>query len=42
MELKTEVEERILHRLAKDNNYLEMWQGSRNLPAIQKELHVQK
>jgi len=35
--MKKEVEERKLHRMAKVHNFLEMWQGSQNLRATQKE-----
>ena len=41
LELKKEVEERKLHRMAKVHNFLEMWQGSYNLSATQKESHAQ-
>jgi len=37
MEMKTEAEERKLHRMAKVRNFVEMWQGSQNLRATQKE-----
>jgi len=37
MELKREVEEKKLHRMAKVHNFLEMWQGSQTLRATQKE-----
>jgi hypothetical protein len=40
-ELKKEAEERKLHRMAKDHDFLEMWQGSQNLCDIQKESHAQ-
>jgi len=36
-ELKKETEEWILHRIAKVHNFLDMWQGSQNLRATQKE-----
>jgi len=36
-EMKQEMEERTLHRMAKVHDFLEMWQGSQNLSAIQKE-----
>jgi len=35
--MKKEVEERKLHRMAKVHDFLEMWQGSQNLRATQKE-----
>jgi len=35
--LKTEVEERNFHRMAKVHNFLEMWQGSQNLHATLNE-----
>jgi len=41
-EMKKEVEERKLHRMAKVHDFLDMWQGSQNLPAIQKESCAQK
>ena len=37
VELKNEVDERNLHTLAKVHNFLEMWQGSQNLGATQKQ-----
>jgi hypothetical protein len=40
-EVKKEVEEGTLHRIAKVHDFLEMWQGSQNLRATQKESHVQ-
>jgi len=40
-EMKKETEERQLHRMAKVHHFLEMWQGSQNLCATQKELHTQ-
>jgi len=40
LELNIEVEERKLHRLAKVYDILEMWQGSQNLRATQKESHA--
>jgi hypothetical protein len=40
-EMKEEAEERKLHRMAKVHNFLEMWQGSRNLRATQKESRAQ-
>jgi hypothetical protein len=39
--MKKEVEERKLHRMAKLHDFLEMWQGSQNLLATQKESHAQ-
>jgi len=41
IELMTEAEERKLHRMAKVNNFLEMWQGSQNLHATQKASRTQ-
>jgi len=35
--MKKEAEEWKLHRMAKVHNFLEMWQGSQNLCATQKE-----
>jgi len=40
-EMKKEAEERKLHRMAKVHDFLEMWQGSRNLHATQKESRAQ-
>jgi len=40
-EMKTEAEERNLHRLPKVQDSLEMWQGSQNLCATRKESHHQ-
>ena len=40
-EMKKEAEERKLHRMAKVHDILEMWQGSRNLRATQKESRTQ-
>jgi len=40
-EMKKEEEERKLHRMAKVHDFLEMWQGSQNLPATQKESRAQ-
>jgi hypothetical protein len=37
LEMNKEVEERKLHRMAKVHNFLEMWQGSQNLCATQRE-----
>ena len=41
MEMKREVEEKKLHRMAKVHDLLEMWQGSQNLRATQMETHAQ-
>jgi hypothetical protein len=41
MELKREVEEKKLHRMAKVHDLLEMWQGSQTLRATQKEYCAQ-
>jgi len=41
LELMNEAEERILHRVAKVHNMVEMWQGSQNLSAIQKKACAQ-
>jgi len=41
MEIKREAEEKKLHGMAKVHNLLEMWQGSQNLRATQKESHAQ-
>jgi len=41
IELKREAEERKLHRKAKVHDFLEMWQGSQNLRATQKESRAQ-
>jgi len=41
LELKTEVDERKSHRMAKVYDFLEMWQGSQNECATQKESHAQ-
>jgi hypothetical protein len=38
--MNKEAEERILRRMAKVHDYLEMWQGSQNLSARQKESHA--
>jgi hypothetical protein len=38
---KKEAEERKLHRMAKIRDFLEMWQGSQNLRATQKESRAQ-
>jgi len=40
-EMKKEAEERTLHRMAKVHDFLEMWQGSQNLLATQKESRAQ-
>jgi len=40
-EMKKEAEERNLHRMANVHNFLEMWQGSQNLRATQKEFCAQ-
>jgi len=40
-EMKKEVEERILHRMAMVHDCLEMWQCSQSLRATQKESHAQ-
>jgi len=40
-EIKTGAEERKLHRMAKVHDFLEMWQGSENLRATQKESRAQ-
>jgi len=40
-EMKKEAEERKLHRMAKVHDVLEMWQGSQNLHAAQKESRAQ-
>jgi len=37
LEMKRQAEETKLHRMAKVHNFLEMWQGSQNLCATQKE-----
>jgi len=37
LETKKYAEQRTLHRMAKVHNFLEMWQGSQNLRATQKE-----
>jgi len=41
LELQNAAEERQLHRMAKVHNCLEMWQGSQNLQATQKESRAQ-
>jgi len=40
LEMKKEAEERKLHRMAKVHDFLEMWQGSQNLRATQKEFRA--
>jgi hypothetical protein len=40
-EMTTEAEERKLHRMAKVHDFLEMWQGSQNVHATQKESGAQ-
>jgi len=40
-DMMKEAEERTLHRMAKVHNLLEMWQGSQNLRATQKESRAQ-
>jgi hypothetical protein len=40
-EMKKEVEESKLHKMAKVHDFLEMWQGSQNLCATQKESRTQ-
>jgi hypothetical protein len=40
-EMKSETEEKKLHIMAKVHIFSEMWQGSQNLHAIQKESHAQ-
>jgi hypothetical protein len=40
-EMKTEAEERTLHRIAKVHDFLEMWQGSQNIRATLKEFRAQ-
>ena len=40
-EMKKEAEEKKLHRMAKVHDFLEMWQGSQNLCATQKESRAQ-
>jgi hypothetical protein len=41
LEMKQDAEERKLHRMAKVHDFLEMWQGSQNLCATQKESRSQ-
>ena len=40
-EMKRTAEESTLHRMAKVHDFLEIWQGSQNLSATQKESHAQ-
>ena len=40
-EMKTEAEDRKLHRMPKVHDVLEMWQGSQNLRATQKKSDAQ-
>jgi len=40
-EMTQEAEERKLHRMAKVHDFLDMWQGSQNLRATQKESRTQ-
>ena len=40
-EMKKDVKERTLHRMSKFRNCMEMWQGSRNVCATQKESRIQ-
>jgi hypothetical protein len=40
-EMKEEAEERILHRTAEVHDCLEVWYGTQNRPATQKESHAQ-
>jgi hypothetical protein len=37
--MKTVVEETVMHTIANVHDFLEMWQGSKNLRATQKECH---
>jgi type VI protein secretion system component VasK len=39
--LKQDAKKTTLHRMAKVHNFLEMWQGSQNLHATQKEARAQ-
>ena len=39
--MKKEAEDRNVHRMAKVHHFLEMWQGSQNLCATQKDSHAQ-
>jgi hypothetical protein len=39
--MKLEAEARKLHQMGKVHDFLEMWQGSQNVGAMQKESHTQ-
>ena len=41
LKLNQEAEKKTLHRMAKVQDFLEMWQGSQNICAAQKESHAQ-
>jgi len=41
LELKREAEQWKLHRMAKVHDFLEMWQGSHDLPTTEKESRAQ-
>jgi len=41
LEMKWEVEQKKLHRMAKVHGFLEMWQGNQNLSPTQKEHHAE-
>jgi len=41
LEMKQKVEQKISHRMAKVHDFLEMWQGSKNLRATQMESRAQ-
>jgi len=41
LEMKREAERKTLHRMAKEHHILEVWQGSQNICATQKESHTQ-
>jgi len=41
LEMKIKVQKRKLHTIAKVHDFLEMWQGSQNLHATQKEPRAQ-
>lgn len=41
LEMKRNVEERMLHGMAKLHDFFEMWQGSQNLSTTQKESRTQ-
>ena len=41
LEMKKDADERKLHRMGKVHDVLEMWQGSKNIRAMQKESHAQ-